>query len=341
VKNNNLQIKYWTQFGKEENDEWDKVTKNSDTSWLYNTSEYLRHANYINSAWNNLTFGLFTSENKLLGGANAYINRPGQPITAGLSGTFFSEYDAEVEKIIFNHIDELAEANACKSSVIRYSMLAPAYLNADAEGDLTAVDNPLPNYGYKLSLSHDWIESQNYKLRIINLKKPIDVLYNELQGNCRTAIRKAKKNNLTVEIGNSERLCDAFSSFKGRDSHGHGTLAMKNFVENVGDAVQVAVTYLHDEPISASVYNCYKGGILYYANAQHTNPSYKSLAPNNYSMWKMIEWGHKNNYKYIDLGNIYEKSYRNKDSKGYNVSRYKESFGKDYVKPIYGFKEYS
>ena len=110
-------------------------------------------------------------------------------------------------------------------------------------------------------------------------------------------------------------------------------------VELLGDKVQLSIVYYNDEPLSATLYHCYKKGILYYANAQSTEHKY--LAPNNLNKWSMMEWGHKNGYLFMDIGNYYEKQYKLIDEKGYNVGKYKSSFGKDYVVPFYGYKEYN
>ena len=334
------ELKYWINFTDKEKEEWNNTVKLSSTSWLYNTEGYINHVEYYNTIaspqpnFHNLSFGVFNSKKGLLGGITLYLMSPGE-ITTGLSGPFYKEYNKKVEKIIFDTLDNIIINNNLSQIKIRISMLAKDYI----EGKLT--ENYLLNYGYLYTLINSLSEVENYKLRIVNLQKDKDILYKELGQKCRNSINKAKKQNFNTIIGNSDEIIKIYSKIKTKGKEyekrlPHGYHAIKNMVENLGSSCQIVIIELDNKPISASIYHCYKEGIFYWSNGSIGD--YKNLYPNNFSMWKMIEWGHDKGFKYMDIGNYYE--YELKNKKEYNVGKYKSSFGKDYIIPFYGIKKF-
>ena len=334
-------IKYYINFSDDEINEWVNTVETSSTSWLYNTKGYINHVEYFNIIaspqpnFHNLSFGVFNSKSKLLGGITLYLMSPGE-ITTGLSGPFYKEYNKKVEKLIFNTLDNIVTENNLSQIRIRISMLADDYIKDKLN------ENYLLNYGYLYTLINSLNEVENYKLRIVNLQKEKDILYKELGQKCRNSINKAKKQNFNTIIGNSDELIKIYSTIKTKGKENikhlpHGYYAIKNMVENLGDNCQIMIIELDGKPISASIYHCYKNKIFYWSNG--SVDGYKNLYPNNFSMWKMIEWGHDNGFEYLDIGNYYE--YELKNKKEYNVGKYKASFGKDYIIPFYGIKKFN
>ena len=325
------QIKYYNSFSKEDKDQWEEVVNLSTTSWLYNTHGYINHVDYYNNLtspnYHNISFGVFNSKNQLLGGIPLYMTSPTE-IGTGLSGPFYRNYDKRIEKLIFDTIDNIIHANSLSGVKVRISMLAEDYIEKNIN------ENYLLEYGYLYTLMNSLSEVENYK--------PKEELYKELGQKCRNSINKAKKQPFSTLIGNTDELIKIYSQIKTKGNENnpkipHGYPSIKNMVENLGDACQIIVISHNNTPISASIYHCYKNGIFYWSNG--SVDGYKNLYPNNFSMWKMIEWGHDNGFKYLDIGNYYD--YKLKNEKEYNVGRYKASFGKDYIIPFYGTKTFT
>ena len=126
-------IKYYINFSDDEINEWVNTVETSSTSWLYNTKGYINHVEYFNTIaspqpnFHNLSFGVFNSKSKLLGGITLYLMSPGE-ITTGLSGPFYKEYNKKVEKLIFNTLDNIVTENNLSQIRIRISMLADDYI---------------------------------------------------------------------------------------------------------------------------------------------------------------------------------------------------------------------
>ena len=168
-------IKYYINFSDDEINEWVNTVETSSTSWLYNTKGYINHVEYFNTIaspqpnFHNLSFGVFNSKSKLLGGITLYLMSPGE-ITTGLSGPFYKEYNKKVEKLIFNTLDNIVTENNLSQIRIRISMLADDYIKDKLN------ENYLLNYGYLYTLINSLNEVENYKLRIVNLQKEKDII---------------------------------------------------------------------------------------------------------------------------------------------------------------------
>jgi len=345
----NLNIKYYTSFSSEEKQIWEDLIKVSTTAWLFQSIKYLQFFddyNKNNPGHSNISFAVFNNKNEILGGIPLLYNGYNSSLESSAVplGPFYKNDLSnlkEVERFIFDHVDNIAKSNQIKYTTIRYSMLSDHYIKNYIN---VGSENPLLDFGYLYSLQSNPITIENYKLKIIDLRKPIDILYSEIHQKCRNSTNKSKKQNLEFHIGNSEEFIKIYSNIKGVENiinsnntvHFHSYEVIKNFVKLLGDSIKITYITLNKEPIAASIYVCFKNKIFYWSNG--SKKEYSNLYPNNFMMWKMIEWGHENNYEFFDIGNYYEHKLSNE--KEYNVGKYKSQWSNDYIIPYYGIKFY-
>lgn len=346
----NYNIKYYNLFSLKEKQMWEDLVTESSTSWLFHSSKYLQffdEYNKDNPGHSNISFAIFNNKNEIIGGIPLLYNGYNSAIESSAVpfGPFYKNNLnnlKEIEKFIFDHIDDIAKANQIKYCSIRYNMLSDNYIKNYIN---TGSENPLLNHGYLHSLQIDPRIVENYKLKIIDLRKPLNIIYSELHQKCRNNTNKSKKQNFEFHIGNSEEFIRIYSSIKGVENirnsnntvHFHSYEVIKNFVRLLGDSIKITYITLNKEPIAVSIYICFKNKIFYWSNG--SKKEYSNLYPNNFMMWKMIEWGHNNNYEFFDIGNYYEHKLLNE--KEYNVGKYKSQWSDDYIIPYYGIKFYN
>lgn len=328
-------LRYYVEFSQAEREEWDRIVSGSRTSWLYNTTGFIEHTDWYNIHYQknadyvNCTFGLYDSEHNLAAGATVYRLSPDR-VKTGLSDIFFrgKRPILGAQDAIFKNIDYLCEKLQVVFCTVQYSMMSDFYFKGTLQEN-----NPLLLYDYYYALHYSQ-EKMNAKHRVIYLQKPLDVIRQELGQKCRNSINKSLRQGLDFSIGNSDEFISQYASVKSGPSH--TIQCITNMRDNIGKACQIAVVSHKGKPISVSIYHCYKNKMLYWSNG--SLKEYAHMNPNNFSMWKAIEWGAANGYEMLNIGNYYDSPIDNQ--KEYTVGRYKESFGKDYVIPYYGTKVY-
>jgi len=115
---------------------------------------------------------------------------------------------------------------------------------------------------------------------IVDLKKPVDELWKNLDSKARGGVRKATKRGLTVRL--AEKRYNIWDNLLEKG------LANIFFIE------------LNDEIIAGSVNLLYKKTITGFCAG--TFHEYRSYQPSSFLYWHIIEWGNKNGFEYLDLG---------------------------------------
>ena len=181
-------IKYYKD-GVDKN-QWNKVVEESPTAWLYHTADWIDVAVFYEQKYENRSESLnasipiYTKKGELLAGLPLFFYLNG-PSLYGYAGPFYNKKLTENKKekiteMIYNIVDNLCVNNSLKFCKFRYTMLADDYINKKV------THNPLLKYGYFYNLDDIFrLQAENYLLRVVNLAKPLDVLYSELGQKCR------------------------------------------------------------------------------------------------------------------------------------------------------------
>ncbi|MFX1518978.1 MAG: lipid II:glycine glycyltransferase FemX [Promethearchaeota archaeon] len=144
---------------------------------------------------------------------------------------------------------------------------------------------------------------------IVDLKKPADELWKNLDSNARGSVRKAIKKGLTIRLANKrseiERYYNLFLETTGKAELDLG-FRSKKFYYNIWDELsanglaKIFFVELNDEIISGAVILLYKKTIIGFCAG--TLNEYRAYQPSSLLYWHIIEWGNKNGFEYLDLG---------------------------------------
>lgn len=141
----------------------------------------------------------------------------------------------------------------------------------------------------------------------INLARPVNVLWRDLNKKTRNAVRKAVKRGVKVLEVTGKDLLDAYFMLylKTMKRHGSPPHAYK-FFQKLYDVfypkgqIKAMLAEYEGKPI-AGVLLFYMGETIY-LKSNVTDKKYRSLNPTNLLLWKTIESGATSGYKFFDLG---------------------------------------
>ncbi len=194
--------------------------------------------------------------------------------------------------------------------------------------------SPKYNLSQYLQNNFNFVERYTY---ILNLDQPLDLIWENLNKKCRNAIRKAKKNDVTIVEGNSKKDLEDFWRMTEVTFHKWGTESpiSIDYTKAVYNAFfpeeQFKIIFAeHDgERIGGAIFLCFADRIYYWQGASY--PEYYRFAPNNLIQWHIIEWAVKNGFRTYDMlgANIP------------SIANFKGSFGGDLVKYSYIQKSHS
>lgn len=172
---------------------------------------------------------------------------------------------------------------------------------------------------------------------ILNLDRPVDVIWQKLNKKCRNAVRKAEKHDVSIIEGNSKKDLDDFWKMTDVTFQKWGTESpiSIDYTKAVFDIFfprnQFKLIFAeHDgKHIGGAIFLCLADRIYYWQGASY--PDYYHLAPNNLIQWYIICWAIKNGFKTYDMlgANIP------------SIAKFKGSFGGDLVNYSYIDKSHS
>lgn len=128
---------------------------------------------------------------------------------------------------------------------------------------------------------------------------------NVIHENVRNKVRKALKNQLRVEMGNSEQFLSAFHHVFSLNMRYLGTPCYpKKFFFNIAkefpDEMKIFLIYYKDRVIGGKMVFFFKDTVYFIYHS--SSREYAKLAPNNLLYWTAIEYACNNNYKICNMG---------------------------------------
>lgn len=141
----------------------------------------------------------------------------------------------------------------------------------------------------------------------LNLVADQDLMFAQLSGSVRRAIRKAAKSGVTVEISRSLDAIKAFHSLQCKTRKLHGLppqsfAFFRNIYEHVLSrnlGIVILASY-RGNLIAAAVHFCLRSQAIYKYGA--SDKSFQHLRGNNLVMWEAIKWHVRNGATTLDLG---------------------------------------
>jgi hypothetical protein len=210
----------------------------------------------------------------------------GPILEKGCESSFFDALDAYSKKHGISYLD---------------IMLSPGFPGIDAK-----------KWGYS---------SKDFLTHFLDLGAGTDGLWNNLDKKCRTAVRKAQKEGVTVAESSSKKdVADFYRMYAETYTRsGQKPPAQKELFENAHDAFGSDMKMLFAEHggdrIACSIFIIFGDRAYYWMNASHEKTS--GLNQNNLLQWSFIEQAAKSGIKKYDLMGADVPS----------IARFKESFG--------------
>jgi CelD/BcsL family acetyltransferase involved in cellulose biosynthesis len=170
---------------------------------------------------------------------------------------------------------------------------------------------------------------------VLSLRPGSQKLWSNLKQECRTAVRKARKNDVEILEATDKRLLDAYYEMS-KDTYGKANrlppLSRQDY-DTVWDVlrpynrVKVLLAKHEDQVIAGGIFLYFRDKVYYWDGASFR--AYYRLCPNNLLHWTLIEWGASNGLAQYDMlgANIP------------SIARFKKSFGGELRTYTYAYKD--
>jgi len=173
-----------------------------------------------------------------------------------------------------------------------------------------------------------WPIESRHVYWLLELGSSEEDLWRRLDGNIRRQVRKAKRNNLEIEIGRDDSLVEPFYDMFSQFTHQAGTpVFSKTFLQNVVDAFpagyNIALVW-HDKKPIAGYFQLEMGAIVYGMWGAALSDTIK-LRPAYLALWEIMRDALDNGFTYLDMG---------RSPKEANASKFKGQWGGQ-SRPIY------
>ncbi|OVE74956.1 hypothetical protein BVX95_00715 [archaeon D22] len=185
---------------------------------------------------------------------------------------------------------------------------------------------------HPLLKNHQFYEEKNIDARnvtvSIDLTKDTDYILKNMNKKTRNLIRKGEKSNLEVIHSTNESDVDEFISIYSKTMEKNSAkeeyfLEKQFFINTIKylkNSVSLFAVKSQNKTIASALFMHYGKFIHYHFSG--SLKEYLSLAPNNFLLFKIIEWAKSNNYKTFHLGGGYS-------SADDSLFRFKSGFSKD------------
>jgi len=157
----------------------------------------------------------------------------------------------------------------------------------------------------KLERSLESFETKfTYYRFMLNLNRSLNDIWKSLDKKVRNSIRKAEKNHVKVVEASRKDLEYFYNLYlktmKKLGSPPHSFDFFDNVFKFCSKNMKLLFAEYEDKKIAASIFFLHKKKIYYWKNA--SDEEYLYLRPNDLILFRMIEWGQKNNYESLDFG---------------------------------------
>jgi len=177
--------------------------------------------------------------------------------------------------------------------------------------DFLEIRSPSERY-FDFFDDHKFIKRDDYVTFILSLDRSIDDIWKSIDKENRTAIRKAKKNEIQIVDLQDKSQLKAFYDIYLKTMKRLGSPPQKlEFFNVLWDHfyprnLKVLMSSYHGEFISGALFFLHQNTI-HYAYGGLLN-EHANLRPNNLLFWTLIEWGNANRYDYLDFGRTRQNS---------------------------------
>ncbi len=328
--------------------EWDELVNQSPEGWLYQSSAWIEYAQQAGSQ--SVSFALRTQQGKLAAVFPLYrqdLSRLGwrrlRRLYTGLSGPVIAaglqeSFRQTVWKQLFLEVDRIAAEQQIDILQVRLTNMAPAY-QPRRRDDV----NPLFSVGLLSPLSVDPFSICQPLSRVLDLNKLPEQLLKEMDGDCRAAIRQAKRNGITVELSAERRDLLDFAALHQANWNRTGLNAHElDYFYSMWDrfhacgAMKVLFARYQDKRIAAVIVHAFKDAAFYWAGC--SDAAFLKLRPNNLLLWEAIQHVRSCGARWFEVGYYYPSN--GPSRKEFNIGQYKSQFGCDKILPWEGQKAY-
>jgi FemAB-related protein (PEP-CTERM system-associated) len=151
----------------------------------------------------------------------------------------------------------------------------------------------------------NWQAESQHVYWLVNLGASEEELWRGLDGNIRRQVRKAKRNNLEIEIGRDEMLLEPFYNMFSQFTHQAGTpVFSRAFLQNVVDTFpggyNITLVRHEDQPIAG--YFQVEMGPTVYGMWGAALPATRKLRPAYLALWEIMRDAVNNGFTYLDMG---------------------------------------
>lgn len=176
--------------------------------------------------------------------------------------------------------------------------------------------------------SNEWLTESQHVYWLVELGDSEEALWKRLDGNVRRQVRKAKRNELEVEIGRDQRLIEPFYQVFSEFTHQAGTPVFgQDFLENVAktfpDGYNIVVVRHEDQPVAG--YFQLEMGDTVYGMWGAALPQTLKLRPTYLAIWEIMRDAVNNGFVFLDMGRSPAEA---------NASKFKGQWGGE-SQPIY------
>lgn len=170
-------------------------------------------------------------------------------------------------------------------------------------------------------LPQKWHSESQHVYWLVDLGQSEEALWKKLDSNIRRQVRKAKKNNLEVEVDRSGELLDPFYEVFSHFTHQAGTPVFgRSFLENIintfPNGFNIAVVWSEGTPIAA--YFQLEMNDTIYGMWGAALPETLKLRPAYLALWEIMRDGIENEFTSLDMGRSPAES---------NASKFKGQWG--------------
>lgn len=176
---------------------------------------------------------------------------------------------------------------------------------------------------------------QELKTIILPLNQKSQQLWDNLKSECRTAIRKARKNNVRIIEATNKNFLDVYyemakDTYKKSNRLPPLSKSAYSVIWDLlkpYDRIRVMLAKHDDQVVAGGIFFHFNNRLYYWDGASF--PDYYSLCPNNLLHWSLIEWGANNGVTQYDMlgANIP------------SIAKFKLSFGGDLRTYTYAYKD--
>lgn len=309
---------------------WDDFCKESDDTWFWHSSDWLKFISGYQSEPKVLNLSFFIEENNKLKAiiplmletikSNEKITREfsfsgwATPIPA-FHNSLSSPEKEKIYWIILNEIDRLAKKEKVSFSRFVMSPLSVNYLNKNTSLHLKAFS------------SFDYFDIPVYS-QILNLSKNLNEIKRNIRHGHKAAITKGEKTlttaifdsfNITPEI--FDQYIGLYIKKFGAPKRSSSTFnIMFERIKNKNDFLVFA--YQNKYPIGVSYFYAFKNNAFY--GSACNDPNIKNVPISHTIQWTAIKWMKEKKINFYEIG---YQPYQSPNDKQLNISHFKKGFG--------------